>query len=39
VVKTKELMGNFNKDTMPKACCGLRTKIEAVVEIHGDIFE
>jgi hypothetical protein len=32
-------MGNLDKDTMAKACHGFRTKIEAVVEVHGDFFE
>jgi hypothetical protein len=40
VVKVNEVMGNLNKDTVAKACGrGFRTKIEAVVEANGDIFE
>jgi hypothetical protein len=32
-------MGILNKDTVAKACRGFRTKIEAVVEVNGDLFE
>jgi hypothetical protein len=39
VVKINEVMGNLNKDSVEKACRSFRTKIEAVVEAHGNFFE
>jgi hypothetical protein len=36
MVKIKELMGIFNKDTVGKVYQGIRTKIEAMVEVNGD---
>jgi hypothetical protein len=39
MVKIKELMGIFNKDTVGKACRGFHTKIEAVVEANDDFFK
>jgi hypothetical protein len=39
MVKIKELMGIFNKDTVGKACRGFRTKIEAVVEVNDDFLK
>jgi hypothetical protein len=35
----KELMSNFKKDTLAKACHGSSTKIEAFVEINSGFFE
>ncbi len=34
----KELMGNFDKDTVAKACRSFQTRIEAVVEANRDFF-
>jgi hypothetical protein len=39
LVKIKELMGNLDKDTMAKSCCGFRTKIEAMVKVKGDFLK
>ncbi len=38
VVTIKEVMGNLDKDTVPKACRCFRTRIEAVVEANRDFF-
>ena len=39
MVKIKELMGIFNKDTVGKAYQSFRTKIEAMVEVNGDLLK
>jgi hypothetical protein len=31
-------MGNFDKDTVAKACRGFRIRTEAVVEVKSDFF-
>ncbi len=38
VVKIKEVMGNFNTDTMAKACHCFRASILVVVEANRDFF-
>ncbi len=39
VVTMKEVMGNFDTDTVAKACRCFRTSIEVVVEENRDIFK
>ncbi len=39
MVKIKELMGILSKDTVGKAYRGVRTKIEAMVEVNGDFLK
>jgi hypothetical protein len=39
VVTIKEVMGNLDKDTVAKACCCFRIRIEAVVEATRDFFK
>jgi hypothetical protein len=39
VVKIKEVMGNFDTDTVAKACHCFRTRIEVVVEENRDFFK
>ncbi len=38
VVTVKEMMGNFDTDTMAKTCHCFRTRIEVVVEANRDFF-
>ncbi len=38
VVTVKEMMGNFDKDTVAKTCRCFRTRIEVVVEANRDFF-
>ncbi len=38
VVTVKEMMGNFDTDTVAKTCRCFRTKIEVVVEANRDFF-
>jgi hypothetical protein len=38
VVKIKEVMGNFDTDSVAKACRCFRTRIEVVVEANRDFF-
>ena len=38
VVMIMEVMGNFDMDTMAKACRCFRTRIEVVVEENRDFF-
>jgi hypothetical protein len=38
VVTMKEVMGNFDTDTVAKACCCFRTRIEVVVEENRNFF-
>ncbi len=38
VVTIKEVMGNFDTDTVAKACRCFRTRIGAVVEANRDFF-
>jgi hypothetical protein len=39
VVMIKEVMGNFDTDTVAKACQSFRTRIEVVVEANRDFFK
>jgi hypothetical protein len=39
VVPIKEVMGNFDKDTVAKTCRCILTMIEVVVEANRDFFE
>jgi hypothetical protein len=39
VVMIKEVMGNFDTDTVAKACQCFRTRIEVVVEANRDFFK
>ncbi len=39
VVMIKEVMGNFDTDTVAKACHCFRIRIEAVVEANRDFFK
>ncbi len=38
VVMIKEVMGNFDTDTVAKACRSFRTRIELVVKTNCDFF-
>jgi hypothetical protein len=38
VVRIKEVMGNFDTDTVAKACRCFQTRIGAVVEANRDFF-
>jgi hypothetical protein len=38
VVTIKKVMGNFDTDTVAKACHCFRKRIEVVVEANGDFF-
>ncbi len=39
VVTVKEMMGNFDTDTVAKTCRCFRTRIEVVVEANRDFFK
>jgi hypothetical protein len=39
VVMMKEVMGNFDKDIVAKACQCFQTRIEVVVEANRDFFK